>query len=236
LTVSSFFGDVAFAKSDGKWSIIDRKGKYLLKLQFAFIKTDMDEVLSVNTDFYETAGFVNSFFKKANNNSFDGFYAASTLQSIVDNYVYGDYVKAEDKYIACCNNVQKIADDVMIVKTLFHFTSPIYESVRTYSWGYGTDTERRYRFAEKITDIEYRFNLLGDARDKGKIIADVLKAEIEKRYDVKMKSENGRYLAYRDNGFSFAIIYNEFRLSLHVGFKKEKLQNLLSDTEYENYY
>lgn len=234
---TSFFGDIAFVENADKWGIIDKQGKYLVNPQFDLIKTDLDAFSYVISDFYDASEFINKFFEKAGDNSFDDFNTASTLQSIVDNAIYGDDVKANDKYIAYCYNTQKITDDISISKTSFHFTNPIYENVTTYDsyWGYRyvTGTTKQYKFAEKIATIEYQFDLSGDAGDKGGSIANALKTEIESRYGVKMESRNGQYAAYQDNKFSFGITYSDYSLSLHIGFDKGKLLNLLINKEEE---
>jgi hypothetical protein len=232
---TSFFDDIAFVENADKWGIIDKQGKYLVNPQFDFVKRNLDNFSYVISDFYDASAFIKKFFEKAGDNSFDGFDTASTLQTIVDNTIYGDDVNANDKYIAHCYNIQEITDDISISKTLFHFVNPIYERVTTYDtyWGYKyeTGTTKKYKFAEKIAAIEYQFDLSGDARNKGGSIANALKTEIERRYNVKMELKNGKYTAYQDDKFSFGIIYNDYSLSFYIGFTKGILEDLLLYTE-----
>lgn len=233
---SSFFGDIAFVKNADKWGIIDKKGKYLVNPQFDNIKYVFAETSYIQSDYYDATAFINKFFEKAgNSNTFDGFSVESTLQNIIDNPLYNN-VNANDKYTVYTNDGQEITNEISVTKTQFHFVNPIYENVTTYSnyfgYRYETGTAKQYKFSEKVSTIEYQFDLLGDARDKGSAIASALKNEIEKRYGVKMESKNGQYIAYQDDKFSFAITYSDYSLSLYNGFNKDNLQNLLtSDTE-----
>ena len=228
---SQFFGDIAFVESSDKWGIIDKKGKYLVNPQFDLIKKTVGQYFYVLTNYYDASAFIDKFFEKAGENSFDGFTITSTLRNIVDNPIYGDDLKANDKYIAYTYDDQEITDEISITKTQFHFTSPIYENVTTYSSYYGyryeTGTTKQYKFNEKIAAIEYQFDLSGESEDKGGAIATALRTEIEKRYNLKMETANGQYAVYQDNNFSFGIIYNDYSLSLYIGFDGGKLRNLL---------
>lgn len=234
---SSFLGGVAYVKSSEKWGIIDKTGKYLVNPQFDEMKTDLFEYdlemrynfdinyfPSVKTDYYDVTNFINKFFERNINNTFEGLSESSTLQSIINKPNYGSSLTANNEYVAESNNIEKITDDIYINKTSFHFTKPIYTLV---SDGWYSDT-KHYNFSEKISAIEYQFNLLGDASDKGGAIANGLKAEIEKRYGLSFESKNGNYVGYQKNGkINFAIVYSDFSVSLYVAFTKEKLQNLL---------
>jgi hypothetical protein len=235
----SFIDGIAFVKIADKWGIVNKKGEYIVNLQFDNIITDRsiyflagfsyDFVIS---DYYNAIEFINKFFEKAGDNSFDGFTALSTLQSIVDNAIYGDEIEANDEYSAFCLNTQKMNSEISIDKTWFHFTNPIYEKVKTSdSWEYRTETSKNYKFAANISAIEYQFNLSGNASDKGSSIASALKKEIERRYNVKMKTEKAKYTIYRDNMLSFAIFYGDYSLILYIGFDREKLQNILSEMD-----
>jgi hypothetical protein len=246
--VSMFFDDVAYVETADKWGIINKQGKYLVNPQFDDLKREIFEwndlkdnayylVPYVRSNYYDITEFINKFFKKADKNSFDGFTAASTLQSIADNSLYGDNLKDDSKYKVDCNKAQKITNDISIDKTSFLFSQPIYKLIDTYetSWfyRYKTGTKKQYVFSEKISAIAYQFDLSDDAYDKGGSIANALKSEIEKRYGVKMESANEQYTAYQENGkLSFVITYNDYMVTLYVGFSKNKLQSSLNQEGY----
>jgi hypothetical protein len=233
--VSSFFGNIAFVENADKWGIIDKEGKYIVNPQFDFIKLHLESFSYVTSDFYDASNFINKLFEKAGDNSFDGFTSDSTLRSIFDNTIYGNYVRSYDEYISYCNNTQKITNETSISKTSFHFANPIYKNVTSYGsywWDYRTN--KQYDYAEKIAVIEYQFDLSGEARNKGGSIASALKTKIETRYNVKMEIKKDQYTFYQDNLLSFAIVYNDYSLSLYIGFDKNKLQELLKSTETED--
>lgn len=241
---SQFFGDIAFVETAEKWGIIDKKGKYLVNPQFDEIPiqvseyalenkfgTDVNNIPVVKTDFYDTSTFTNKLFEKSSTNSFYGFTSNTTLQNIVDNTNYGDNLTAITEYLAICNKSQKITDDISINRTSFHFSQPIYTLVSD-GW-YGTT--KQYVFSQKISAIEIEFELSGDANDKGGAIANGLKTEIENRYGLNLENINGNYVGYQDNGkLSFAIVNSDYSVTLYISFAKEKLQEILTNTDYEN--
>ena len=230
---SRFYGDIAFVESADKWGVIDKKGKYLVNPQFDLIKTIIGDFSYVFSDFYDANLFISQFFEEAKGDSIDGFSVNSTLQSVVDNDVYGDDLRADSKYTASCNTKQKITDDICIRKTLFHFINPIYKDVTTYSNYYGyqykTGSTKKYDFSAKIAVIEYQFGLSGDAYDKGESIANALKKEIERRYSVEMEAKDGQYAVYQDKNLSFVITYSDYFLSLYIGFDKGELRECVDE-------
>lgn len=241
---TTFFGDIAYVKSAEKWGIIDKTGKYLVNPQFDEMKSylfeynlemrynfDFEFLPSVKTDYYDVTNFINKFFERAADNKFEGLNDSSTLQNIVNDPNYGESLTASSEYVVECNKTLKITDDIEIEKTSFHFSLPIYTIVSD-DW---YSTSKQYVFSEKISSIQYQFNFLEDASDKGGAIANGLKAEIEKRYGLNLESKDGNYVAYQENGKpSFAIVYNDYLVSLYVGFVKEKLQEILTKPETEN--
>ncbi|MDR1654248.1 MAG: WG repeat-containing protein [Prevotellaceae bacterium] len=233
---SAFFGDIAFVENADKWGVIDKKGKYLVNPQFDAIKYVFETTSYVQSDYYDASAFINKFFEKAGDNkTFDGFTAESTLQNIIDNPLY-DNINANDKYTAYTYEDQKITDEISVTKTQFHFVNAIYKNVTTYNeffgYRYETGTTKQYKFSENVSTIEYQFDLSGDANDKGGAVANALKIEIEKRYNAKMETANGQYIAYQDGNLSFAVTYSDYACSLYVGFNRDNLQSLInSDTE-----
>jgi hypothetical protein len=242
-----FFGDIAFVQNGDKWGIINKKGKYIVEPQFDNIITDRSTLQMLQTshlmgvsldfvisDYYDATEFINKFFEIAGDNSFDGFTAASTLQSIIGHAMYGDSLKGNEQDIAFSYNTQKMTDAISIDRTAFLFTEPIYGNVTTYSyWKDRMGASKKYSLVKNIAAIGYHFKLLGDARDKGGAIAKALKTEIERRYNVEMKTEKGQYNIYQENKLSFAITYNNYSLTLYILFDKETLQNLLIGIEEE---
>lgn len=234
-----FYGDIACVKNAEKWGIIDKMGKYLVNPQFDGMKTnlfeydlemrynfDFEYFPSVKTDYYDVTSFIEKFFKRAGNNTFEGLNESSTLQNIVNIPDYGSSLRANSEYVAESNNTQKITDDISIYKTSFHFNQPIYTLVSD-GW---YSTSKQYNLNERISAIEYQFSLLGDASDKGGAVANGLKAEIEKRYGLSLESKDGKYIGAQTNGkMSFAIDYTNYSVSLYVAFTKETLNKLFAN-------
>jgi hypothetical protein len=256
--VSSFFDDIAFVEIADKWGIIDKKGKYLVNPQFDLIKTEMPLVSSINTDFYDASNFINKFFERANNSSFDGFGFASTLQDIVNNATYGNYANCpgngrvsnyesgEDviNYVqnseVICKNKQKLTDDISIKDVTFHFENRICTAVSS-----GYSTTKQYKFDEEISVISYRFNLSGEAYGRENTIANEMKTYIENKFNVKFSQKQNIWEVSYDfassEKMSFAIItsknlqtYNSDtnnHLEFFVAFDKDAIPSRL-----ESYY
>lgn len=231
-----FFGDITFVRSGDKWGIIDVTGKYVVNPQFDEMKLFENELEleldfgrcrfpSVKTDYYDVTNFISKFMVRVKNNMFDGFNSNSTLQDIVNNTIYGECINAINEYTTICRESQNITNDVALVQTSFYFLNPIYNMV---SDGWYNNTQQ-YIFSEKVSAISYEFSLSNNAEGKGGAIANGLKVEIEKRYGVKLESIDGNYVVFQEKGKqSFAIVYNETRVALCIGFAKEKVQELLT--------
>ncbi|MDR2964095.1 MAG: WG repeat-containing protein [Bacteroidales bacterium] len=229
---SSFFGNIAFVESADKWGVIDSKGKYVVNPQFDRIKIEVEQFSFVETDYYDASAFIEAFFKRAEDDSFDGFSIKSTLQSVADNPRYED-VNASSERTAYSYDDQEITSDISISSTYFRFANPIYEYQTTYEnfWGYRYETgsKKVYKFSSPLAVVEYHFNLSGDARNRGGAVAHALKAKIESRYKVTMAAEDGKFTALRSDAMSFAITYSDYSLSFFVGFNKEALQDVLTE-------
>lgn len=160
--VRSCIGNIAFVESAGKWGFIvmDKKEKSLVHPQFSEIKTGFGYNRIVESDWYDSQLFVSKLFEKAKDDTFDGFSINSTLQSIVDNTLYGDKVRVGGntleiwfnprsgisgwipvggKHTAYCYGTQEMeyGDEISIEKVLFCFEHPFYDNVTTYSAAYG---------------------------------------------------------------------------------------------------
>jgi hypothetical protein len=256
---SPFFGDIAFVKKADKWGIIDKAGKYLANPQFDLIASSMAQPFDsyVWSDFYDASAFINKFFKKMGDNSFDGFTASSTLQNVVDNTIYGDYANCPgngrvssnyngtdvENYVknseVICKNKQNLTDDIFIKDVTFHFENRICTAVSNGYWG----TSKRYKFDENISIISYKFDLSGDADGKEDAIANEIKTYIESKFNIKFSQKDNEWGVYYDfatNGkMSFAIIttkqvsdyYYDIKnhLEFFVAFDKDAIDKRLYD-------
>jgi hypothetical protein len=228
---TSFISEIACAKSAEKWGVIDIKGKYIVNPQFDYVNHNFEGFFVITSDYYDATNFISSFFKKAGDNTFDGFSSTSTLQNIIDNPIYSN-LNAESELIAFTGDEQEITEDISITVTNFYFSNPIFERVTTYSnyygYSYETGSSKQYKFSEIVSAIEYRFQLLNLARDKSSAVANALKNEIENRYNLKMDVKDNQYIAFSDNNLSFAILYNDYDCSVIIAFNKAKLQDILT--------
>lgn len=228
---TSFIGDIAFVKTAEKWGVIDKKGKYLVNPQFDNVNRRIEGFFYITSDYYDATSFIGLFFKKAGDNSFDGFTATSTLQNIVDNPIYSN-LNADSQFLAYAMDDQIITEDILITATTFHFTNPIFEKITTYSnyygYSYETGTSKQYKFSEIVSAIEYNFEFSNEAEEKGGAIASALKREIETRYGLNMEIKENQYVALQDNKFSFAIFYDNTHCSIIIAFNKAKLQDILT--------
>lgn len=249
-----FSGNVAPVQSGDKWGFVDKQGKYVINPQFDRIQINMHKVGLwfgrmdyVRSDYYDATEFIGSFFKKDKGTSFDGVDASSTLQDLANHEEYGGNLNANDKYYAANYIKKEITKDISLYKILFHFNTPIYSMVPSYSYygyySYQTGTKKEYNFMTQPVAIEYQFDLKisGKAYNKGCAIASAIKTEIEQRQQQKMETENGNYVLYQEDGkLSYLIDYSDYHVSLYVGFTKNGLQKFNNeedtDIDYEDYY
>ncbi|WP_197057315.1 WG repeat-containing protein [Alistipes sp. ZOR0009] len=232
-----FFGDVAYVKNADKWGVIDKTGKYLINPQFDEMKSylsdynlemvynfNLEHLPSVKTDYYNVTSFIKKFFERATNNAFDGFNDFSTLQNIVNHPLYGSSLTDNGEYVAECDEIHEITEEIYINKTIFFFSQPIYTLVSD-SW---YNTTKQFNLSEELSAIEYQFSFTGNAIDKGGAIANGLKDEIGKRYGINFECKKGDYIGYQKNGkLNFIIVNNDYWVSLYVAFSKENVDKLL---------
>jgi len=237
-----FYGNIAPVRNGDKWGFIDKKGKYVVNPQFDQVQINFAQLLYgtnldyVKSDYYDASEFLNIFFRRDGDTSFDGVNASSTLHDIANHKTYDD-LTASSRYCAEQYLRKELTKEISLYKVLFHFNAPIYTEVTTYGtywWGerYKTGTKKEYDFTTKPAAIEYQFDFRGKAYDKGSAIASAMKLEIEQRQNQKMDAKNDRYVLYQDSGdLSFAIDYSDYSVCLYVGFNKKAFQTFIEAME-----
>ena len=207
------------------------KGKYLVNPQFDNVNQRIEGLFYITSDYYDASAFIGLFFKKAGDNSFDGFTSTSTLQNIVDNPIYSN-LNADSQFLAYTMDDQIMTKDILITSTRFHFSNPIFENITTYSnyygYSYETGSSKQFKFSEIVSAIEYNFDFSNEAEEKGGSIASALKREIESRFSLNMEIKENQYVALQENKFSFAIFYDDTHCSIIIAFNKAKLQDILN--------
>jgi hypothetical protein len=227
-----------------KIGFIDGEGKYIVNPQFEGLQFPSDQISSerdyerrtkshVISNYYNTSGFIEEFFKRAGDKKFDDFNSATSLQDILITPAYSS-VKDNDRYNAGIYKSEDITDEISLERVTFSFVEPLYEYQTVYEQtGYSSypRQQKEYQLSAKLGSIEYSFNLSGDARSKGITVANAIKAGIESRYNVKMeKGENVYYIDKSDNSFGFVIKYGGYGVSLQVVLTKVKTDNISSAT------
>jgi hypothetical protein len=221
---SEFINDMAFVQSAKKWGLIDKKGKYLVNPQFDNIRWwQWNTEFYIKSDYYDASGFINKFFERAKGNSFDGFDASSTLQTIIDNATYsnGANVRYNDAHAVDYKKSQKLTDDISISQVTFHSGS----GNQFYTGSY---YNKVYNFEAKFYGMEYKFSLSGEARSKSPAIINALVEKIDKHYGFKLKymtaaddesgDSDGDWYEGGNETFDFRIIPmsdREFTFSLY---------------------
>jgi hypothetical protein len=236
-----FEGAIIFEKnfaavgSSGKVGFIDGEGKYIVNPQFDDLQFPSDLFISerdyerrtknrVVSNYYNTSGFIEEFFKRGADNKFDGFNSETTLQDILISPSYSS-IKDNDRYSAGIYKSENITDEISLERVAFSFVEPVYEYQTVYEQtGYSSypRQQKEYQLSAKLGSIEYSFSLSGDARSKGITVANAMKAGIESKYNVNMeKGENVYYIDKSANSYGFVITYNSYGVSLKVVLTKD---------------
>ncbi|WP_369693173.1 WG repeat-containing protein [Capnocytophaga leadbetteri] len=241
-----FNDGIAFVNTAGKWGVINKKGKYIINPQFEKIK-EVNFYDVVKTDYYDATSFIEKFFTRQNNTSFDGFNANSTLQSIIDNSTYGNYANCPgngyvsnyesgadtfnyvDNSSVICSNKQYITNDITLKNVTFHFNNRIC---------YRDFGVKSYKMNEKIMAISYYFTLSGAASNKGASIVEQMKSYIEKANNMKFTHKETVWGVGFDiasnNSLSFALLsldnLSNDTIELYIAFDKESIENRLTYT------
>jgi len=220
-----FLKNLAFVRLEGKYGLIDTKGKFCTTPQVdyvhRFLDNRFDEVMDPYEPFLSDGFWVSSQYYDASrdvalilNNynvtstSFDGFNVNTTLQNIVDNPKYGDYANCpgdginvnddENKVVTILN--EKTLEDIKydgihVVPLLVIFQNPICRRNDYYS-------SKEYSFDEKMSGTIYLFFTgYGKCYGKSKSIKEEIKKQIATKANVTFKE----LATYEDIGLDAAL-------------------------------
>lgn len=166
--------------------------------------SDVDFVIS---DYYDTSSFIKEFFKHSTGDSFDGFNASSTLQTIIDHPMYGNDASAEWSTHVTSRASHQFTPDIFIPFVWFDSTeeAPFYTD---------SDLNKEYQFDAKIAKIEYHISLnCGSEADQHRqAIIEALKTEIENRYKVTVEEKDQDILFSLQSGDNL-----KFKISIYSG-------------------
>ncbi|MCQ2608269.1 MAG: WG repeat-containing protein [Bacteroidales bacterium] len=206
-----FNGNHAPVKRNGKWGFVDKNGNF-----------SISEYCYVASDYYDASEFVQKFAEKVTESTFDGFNASSTVQTIADSKVYGDYANAIDSTTIIALNIQKFTKDIQCIVTEFSFDN------RIVSLDSLDNKTIVYDLTEPIASFGYKFFLSGQATNKGCAIAKRLSNEIASKLGVEKQQEEGLFYAIQENGkCSFVVLYNDTTVSLAVSYSQKNIENLI---------
>ena len=219
-----FANGTALVRGADKWGFINKKGQYVVNPQFNQVKLETSIDASpeyIESDYYDTSGFIKLFFERESGTSFDGINASTTLEGLSNHPKYGSGVNARNEFYADYNERIPITNEIAIGFIRFHFGTPIYKTVESYNnWGYRTGSNREFDFSATPDAIIYQFILSGKAAEKRSVVVSALKTEIERRYGQSMRSLNAGqeiFSLYQGIGnLSFAI--EGTNVVLHVAF------------------
>lgn len=184
---SDFFGDIAFVKSTDKWGIIDREGKYIVTPQFDYIKNEIEEFGSVESDYYDLSAFENKFFDDNATWDYNNFLGI-TLQELIDNETYGSEIKnIGDKKSVAWKGEYDIAD--FKLKEISFFSDDAFYSYNYFS-GY------TYNFDTKINSVMYELSFTNMRQsEKFDVIYNILTEYITDKYNLS-DTQHGKYWTY----------------------------------------
>ena len=212
---SQFFGDVAFVMdANARWGIIDKKGKYLVNPQFDDMKfriADIDDQW-VQTDYYDITEFVNAFFNEKaiwNYKSFLG----KTLQDLIDNETYGDYINAKaytelgknfngiGNVIGCKKRID-IMDDVVLECIDFTSINKFYTTYNYYS--------KKYDFDAEINGVLYEFSLKNELENKEESFGLNFKQYVKEIFNLtEYETDYGGFYGYNESQKLYVFVTAE---------------------------
>jgi hypothetical protein len=225
---TDFIGDVAVVKTfnqygNNSYAIANESGTLITFPKLDKVKHGVDKNY-VEDNFYDATEIVEKFTKRISGNSVDGFSVGSTLQSVANSVIYGNYVNAVDTSCAVALNNQKITDDAVITKTAFYFPNSIYslDSV--------SKTTLVYDFAQPLMMYEYTIELRNEASNKGSIIAKSLSQGIASKVSApKVVPGGDMYYALQSNKkLSYVIFYTDEQIHLFVSCTKKNIESLIN--------
>ncbi|MCQ2606603.1 MAG: WG repeat-containing protein [Bacteroidales bacterium] len=210
-----FSGKHAPVKRNGKWGYVDKSGNF-----------SISENSYVKSDYYDASEFVQKFAEKITENSFDGFTANSTVQTIADSKIYGDYANALDSVTIIALNIQKFTKEIHGIVTEFGFNNRIVSLDST------DNKTIVYNLTEPIASWGYKFLLSGKATNKACAIAKKLSSEIAKKLGAQKQEKEGLFYAVQENGkASFVLLYTDTTLSLAVSYSQKYIETLIEDIQ-----
>lgn len=235
---TDFYGGFAAVKTfdqygEYRFGIIDEDGHFESFPNFDNIKqsyVNCDESNNfVKSDYYDASEFVEKFMKKVTDNSFDGFNGKSTVQSIAESKLYGDYANATDTMTVLAMNYQKFTNDISCNATEFDFANRIFtiDSV--------DGKTLIYKLDEPIISFAYQFQLKNGAFDKGCAVSKALSSALSSKLNVAKVAKDGYYYVLQDDGkCSFVILYSDTTMSMLVSYKKDVMQAMIDYIEAEH--
>jgi hypothetical protein len=254
---AEFYGEYAPVVTGDKIGLIDKQGKYIINPQFSDIFSqylnysnifaDWIPYEAVSSDYFDITEFTNKFFENSKDGSFRGLNRQNSIKDLINNPDFKESLKENSKY-SVINLVKKdITDDVEIEQTIFYTQTPVYDYVSQYYYGYQIGSEKKYNLSAKLASAEYKLtlNMWGKAKNKGKVLAEGIKTELIKLYNVtendnqksdattqyldsleivsnssKSNSEGGVLFVYATN-ISFSIKYTESSVIVTARFEAE---------------
>lgn len=232
---SDFYGGFAAVKTfdqygEYRYGIVDEDGRFESFPNFDNIKqsyVNCNEADNyVKSDYYDASEFVTKFMKKASDNSFDGFNGKSTIQTIADSKLYGDFANATDTMTVMAMNYQKFTKDIVCNATEFDFANKIFtiDSV--------DERTPIYKLDEPMIMFAYQFQLKNGAWDKGCAVSKALSNAMSAKLNVAKVSKDGYYYVLQEDGkCSFVVLYSDTTMSMAISYKQDKMQALLDYIE-----
>lgn len=231
---TDFLGEVAVAKTfdqynQYKYGVINKKGQFISFPNIDDVKNDnynIPESLNyVANNYYDATEFVKNFTKKISKITVDGFSGKTSLLTIANSVLYGDYANDIDTVTVLALNEQKITKDISIAATAFHFASAIYKNSTA-------DAAKVYSFDALLSGVEYSFALKHNAYDKGAALSEAVAKELASKLGVEYKTLDKVIYALQEDGkCSFAIIYTDETMTMYFTFNKQELQKILEKYE-----
>lgn len=225
---TDFIGNVSVVRTFNQYgnysyAVVDESGSLI-----AFPKLDkVNHCVSgknhVEDNSYNATEIVEKFVKRISGNSVDGFSIKSTLQSVANSVIYGNYAGAVDTSCAVAQNTQKITTDAVIAKTAFYFANSIYslDSINK--------TTLVYKFDQPLTMSKYTIELRNEASNKGSVIAKALSEGIASKISAQSVPGGDMYYALQSNKkLSYVIFYTDEQIQLYVSYTKKNIESLIN--------
>lgn len=225
---TDFLGDIAVVKTfsqygNNSFALVDESGSLIAFPKLDRVRNYVDKKDYVEDNFYDATEIVQKFTKRMSSNSVDGFSGKSTLQSVVNSVIYGDYVNAIDTVSAVALNIQKITHDAVITKTEFYFANSMYSPDTL------DKTTLVYDFTEPLTMYGYTIELRNEACNKGSVVARALSEAMANKISAQsVFGGNMCYVLQRNKRMSYVIFYTDEKIQLFVSHTKDTIESLIN--------